>query len=189
MSQKIQASFTADPKAINTNLMAMARIRSGFYKTKIVQIRIVNDAIELMAQGITRRIKAKTEGEADVCIPIALLKSYLSSSSFGLVSFTFRQGELECGSSIYTSSAIEVMPVSLKQEYVLPINLNHISVLKYGFNNNESEISKMQLSATVQAAKRKMKSNILEALENLKQYDVKYEDLETIIINKFKNKH
>lgn len=189
MSTKIQASFTADPKAVNSNLMAMARIRSGFYKTRIVQIRIVHDAIELMGQGITRRIKAKTEGEADVCMPIALLKSYLSSSSFGLISFTFRQGELECGSSIYTSSAIEVTPVSLKQEYVLPINLNRISVLKYGFNHSDEEIHKMQLTATVESAQRKMKTKILEALEILKEYDVKYEDLEKIVINKIKNIH
>lgn len=187
MSNKLQASFTVDPKVVNSNLIAIARIGGRFSKAKIIQIRICTDAIEIITQGITKRMKANTDGEADIYLPVSLLKTYLSSSSSGLVSFTFRQGELECGSSRYSSAAIEVTPVSLRPENILPINLNRISILRYGVNNSEAEIQKMGLTGTLKVATRKMKTNILEALEFLKEYEVKYEELEELVKKKIKN--
>jgi hypothetical protein len=90
MSNNIQASFTVDIKIIHSNLAAIARIGGRFSKSKIIQIRVCTDAIELITQGITKRMKAETEGEAEVYLPASLLKIYLTSSSSGLVSFTFR---------------------------------------------------------------------------------------------------
>jgi hypothetical protein len=69
----------------------------------------------------------------------------------------------------------------------LPINLNRMSILRYEFNNSEAEIKKQELTGTVKAATRKMKTNILEALEFLKAYEVKYEELEALVKKKIKN--
>jgi hypothetical protein len=85
MPNNIQVSFTVDCKVVNSNLVAIARIGGRFSKSKIIQIRICTDAIEIITQGITKRMKAKTEGEADIFLPASLLKIYLTSSSSRLV--------------------------------------------------------------------------------------------------------
>jgi hypothetical protein len=141
--------------------------------------------IELITQGVVKRVKADTIGEGEISLPVTLLKNYLATSSVTLISFKFSAGELECGSSRYSSSAIEVFPIPINTPVVLPINLNRISILRYGLNYSAEEIEK--LTATVKAAKRKMKSTILESLELLEEYDVTYDDLENLVNRKIKN--
>ncbi len=187
MSNNIYASFTIDVKEVNKNLIAIARLTGRFSKTTTIQIRVLNRAIELSRQGITKRIEARTEGEADISLPVSLLKGYLTGSLAAYKKFVFCPGELACDASIYSSSAIKVEPVFTNPENVLPGNLNRISVLRYWLNKSEAEIEKSGLTATIEIAKRKMKTNIREALEFLYEYEVKYEDLEELVKRKIKN--
>ena len=189
MANNIQASFTVDIKEVSKNLLALSRLSGRLTKTTVIEIRVLNTAIEISSKGITKRMDAHTNGEADISLPVALLKAYLMAGSGTHRTFTFRNGELLCGGSLYTSHTITVKPVFSNMGGVIPTSLSHKSTLSYWLNKSESEIEKMGLTVTIEAAKRTMKTNILEALEHLKQYEVKYEELEEMIKMKLKNTH
>ena len=187
MSKIIQASFTIEIKELNSNLIAISRLAGRFTKSTIIQIRVLNTAIEISLKGITKRIEVKTNGEADISLPVTLLKGYLAHSSDSSKTFIFRNGELGCGSSIYSSHTIKVEPVFTTTENVLHNNLTKISILKYWLTNTEKENERLGLTATIGVAKNHLKTDIQEALFLLKQYNVVYEDLESLVKMKLNN--
>ena len=70
---------------------------------------------------------------------------------------------------------------------MLHVNLSHITLLQYGLDKSKAEIEKLNLTATIEQANRTMKTNILEALEFLKQYGATYEDLQDMVKKNLKN--
>jgi len=60
-------------------------------------------------------------------------------------------------------------------------------VLRYWINKSSKEIEAADLTAKMGLAKRKINTNILEALEYLKQYEIEYDDLEELLMKKIRN--
>jgi hypothetical protein len=188
MTNNIQVSFTVYIKEVSKNLIALSRLAGRLTKTTIIKIRVLKTAIEISFNGITKRIEANTKGEADISLPVSLLKAYLTAGSGTSKTFTFRHGELLCGGSLFSSSAIVVKPVFSDMDGVINTNLSHHSILSYWLNKSKTEIEKLGLTATIEVAKTTMRTNILEALEFLAQYDMSYEELEELIKKKIKDK-
>ena len=111
MGINIQASFRVDTKEVKDNLAALSRLTGWFSKKSIIDIRVLDQAIEMSVKGISKRIAARTEGTADICLSLSLFKTFLPANNAGFVNFLFRPGQISCGSSIYSSSVIEVTPV------------------------------------------------------------------------------
>ena len=130
MSKNIEASFNVELKELNSNLVTLSKLSGRFTKTTLVQIRVLRTGIEITSNGITKKIQCHTNVEADISLPVALLKGYLSGSNYK--TFIFRKGELGCGASIFSSSAITINPIFTNRENVLPNNLNKNTILKYG---------------------------------------------------------
>ncbi|CAN5457241.1 hypothetical protein BH11BAC3_BH11BAC3_07600 [soil metagenome] len=187
MSQIMQATFTIEIKKVKDSLIALSRMTGRFSKTTVIKIRVLNTVIEISTKGITKRIEANTNGGADISLPVILLKGYLTGSSGGYKTFTFRKGELLCNGSLFSSPAIKFEPVFSNMENVLPVNLNHVTLLQYGLSKSSFEIEKLNLTATIELAQRKMKTNLLEALEFLNQYKVNYGDLEELVKMRLKS--
>ena len=184
MGINIQASFRVDPKEVKDNLAALSRLIGRFSKKSILDIRVLHQAIEMSVKGLSKRIATRTEGTADICVPLSLFKTFLPANNAGFVKFLFRPGQISCGSSIYSSSAIEVRPVFSNTENVIPTNLKDIKVLRYWLNKSKFELEDAGLTREIALVKRTINSNILEALQFLEQYAVEYEDLETLVMNR-----
>ena len=187
MSKIIQASFTVEVKALNSTLLAISRLAGRFTKSSVIQIRVLNAAIEISSKGITKRINLNTNGEADISLPVILLKGYLTGSTDEYKTFIFRNGELGCGSSIYSSNTIKVEPVFTTTENVLHNNLSKKTILKYWLNNTEKENERIGLTATIEVAKNHLKTDLQEALFLLGEYNVVYADLEELVKSKLRN--
>ena len=141
MTKNIQSSFTVDIKVLNSNLTAISRLAGKFTKTTFIQIRVLNSAIEISLNAIIKRIEVSTNGEADITLPVSLLKSFLTNSSDYYKTFIFRNGEIGCGASIFSSNSIKVEPVFTSFENVLPNNLTKLSILKYWITNSQKTIA------------------------------------------------
>ena len=187
MTKNIQSSFTIDIKELKRNLTAISRLTGKFTKTTFIQIRVLNTAIEISLKGIVKRIEVSTNGEADITLPVSLLKSFLTDSSDYYKTFIFRNGEIGCGASIFSTHSIKVEPVFTNFENVLPNNLTKISILKYWLINTEDENERIGLTATIKLAKNRLNTDIQEALYFLNQYNVAYEDLEELVKKKINN--
>ena len=184
MFKNIEASFSVEVKELNSTLISLSKLSGRFTKTTLVQIRVLRSGIEITSKGITKKINYHTNKEADISLPGALLKGYLKGTSDLYKNFVFRNGELGCGLSIYSSSAIIVNPVFTNRENVLPNNLSKISILKYWLSNNEKENERLGLTATIEVAKHHLKTDINETLLLLKQYNIMYDDVEDLIKKK-----
>lgn len=115
------------------------------------------------------------------------MKGYLTGSTNPYKTFIFRNGELGCGSSIYSSHTIKVEPVFTTTDNVLHNNFSKKTILKYWLNNTEKENEKIGLTATIEVVKHQLKTDIQEALLLLCQYNVVYEDLEELVKKKLRN--
>lgn len=184
MSKNIAASFCVEVKELNSNLITLSKLSGRFTKTTLIQIRVLRTGIEITSKGITKKIQCHTNGEADISLPVALLKGYLTGSTDVQKSFVFRNNELGCGLSIYSSYSITVKPIFTNRENVLPNNLNKIAILKYWLSNTEKENERLGLAATIEVAKHHLKTDITETLFLLKQYNIMYEDVEDLIKRK-----
>lgn len=187
MSKNIEASFTVTVKELNSTLITLSKLSGKFTKSTIIQIRVLRSGIEITSKGITKKIQGHTNGEADISLPVALLKGYLTGSNNTDKTFVFRNGELGCGLSMYSSYAIKVEPIFTIRENVLPNNLTKKTILKYWVNNSEKENERLGLTATIEVAKHHLKTDINEALLLLGQYDIVYNDLEGLIKEKLNN--
>lgn len=187
MSKNIEASFTATIKELNSTLITLSKLSGRFTKTTIIQIRVLRSGIEITSKGITKKIQGHTNGEADISLPVALLKGYLTGSINTDKTFVFRNGELGCGLSIYSSYSIKVEPIFNTRENVLPNNLTKKTILKYWVTNTVKENERLGLTATIEVAKHHLKTDINEVLLLLSQYNVVYEDLEDLIKKKLNN--
>ena len=186
MSKIIEASFTVGIKELNSNLITLSKLTGRLSKTSIIQIRVLPTGIELSLKGMSKKIEVKTNGQADISLPVALFKTYLTNSS-DYKTFIFRNGELGCGNSIYSSDKMKVDPVFTTTENVLHNNLSKISILKYWLTNTEKENERLGLTSTIKVAKNHLKTDIQEALLVLNQYNVVYEDLEGLVKKKLDN--
>jgi len=182
----MQSSFTVKTKEIKAALADMNRIGSKFQKASMLKITVLPDTIEIATQGIIKILKAETDGLADISVPALLIKGYVSTASAATMQFTFKQGELKCGSSLFTSPAIRLETVFNLPENDLPINANRMSVLRYGANKSKEEIERLNLKSSITYANRTLNEKIYKALEHLKDYEVTFDELHELIQKKIK---
>jgi len=183
----MQSTFTINTKEIKAALIAMNRIGSKFTKASMLKITVLTDKIEIATQGITKILKAETDGLADISVPALLIKGYVSTSSSATMQFTFKQGELKCGSSLFSSPFIRIETVFNIPENDLPINATRMSVLRFEANKSKEEIERLNLGPSITYANRTLRDKIHKALEYLDDYEVTFNDLHELIQKKIKN--
>lgn len=183
----MKSTFTVKTKDLKADLSRMERVGSRFSKTSMVKISVLPETIEISKQGMSRIIKAETEGLADIMVPALLLKGYLMTATSAVLSFTFKNGAVECGSSIFSSSAITVETIFNLPENDLPINATRLSVLRFAENKSNEEIERLGLTGSIKYAKRVYLEKVQKAAELLKDYDVSFEELMELINKKIKN--
>jgi len=94
MSINIQASFKVEAKEVKDSLVALSRLTGRFSKNTFLEIRVLSNFVDLCVNGTTKRVGARTEGEADICLPLSLFKTFLSANNSGFVKFLFRPGQI-----------------------------------------------------------------------------------------------
>lgn len=77
MSKILEVYFTVDIKELNSSLIRLSKLAGKFTKTSLLEIRVLRSGIEITSNGMTKKLDAKTNGEADVTLPVALLKKRL----------------------------------------------------------------------------------------------------------------
>lgn len=177
--------FTVNTANFRYLFERILRTTGGLSKNKMICLRATHEKLELSVQGALWQTKAEVSGEGDIILPSKLLKAYLSSCSTAIISFSFRKGELQCGSSVYTTSAIDIIPLGLRPHIEIPINSTRKSLLRYVLiNHDDRTLSKKNMGTTVKNAKLALKRDIRSALEFLEKYEVTHDEIERLIMNK-----
>jgi hypothetical protein len=178
----LELSFTIDTKTFRRCLNRI--FKYNLNRNEEIKISVSDESIELFGKGVMQKLNAKTNGCGDVMLPVKLLLGYLQNFTAASISFTFRNAELECGSSIFSSSAIVVGDSLAKPDAELPINLSAKNILRFTTDKSSEEIEKAGLIKSYQSQKKKLRNKIFLASVLLKDYDVTFDDLNELIQKK-----
>jgi len=180
-----QSTFAVNRINFLDALKAIRKISPKLFNSGVAKINVLPEHIELHVVGITKYLKARTENYFDVYIPLRFLYSYASTLKLEELSFTVSKGQLQCGISTVSSPEIYIRDIFHASDDNMPINFDDFDLLKYASATPEEELIRIHLAMKVLKAKSRMKSNLTEALQQLKQYRITYEDLEKLITQKF----
>jgi hypothetical protein len=106
-----------------------------------------------------------------------LFYDFAKSNKSEFITFTFNEGELKCGSSIYSLGSIKLEKVDWNDDLDLQINYDEYSLIYEFLNNGIGFIEKHQLEQKLEKANSNLNSSINKAFELLKFYKIKKEDL------------
>ena len=179
-------TFIIDRKKFHIELLSIKKLTPKSFKAGIAQINVLPDQIELHTVGITKYFSAQTEGYVDVFVPFRLLFAYASTMTTSELKFVVKQGEIQCGSSTFSSPDVKVRPIFIADNGVLPLNANEFDLLRYAYKASESELDNFGLTKNVDKAQERLKARLTQAFDILAYYHVTYKELENLIIKKFK---
>jgi hypothetical protein len=182
----MKTTFKVDTTEINKVLKEFQKLNKRFFEKGIAKIRVMPGGIELSGEGIIKYIHGETEGLSEIFIPIKLLYTYSSTSKATEITFTIWDGELMCGSSIFTLPSIKVETWYNSSDLDLSINSNDYEILKENFFKGDDFMKKHNHLDKVEIAKKKMEISIDQAYHSLEKYRISRDDIYNLIINQFK---
>lgn len=178
--------FTVNTKTFSNALTGLLKLWSSKPKDRIISIRACGDNIKLCIPGGMTKVKAEVLGEACIITPAKLIIAYIKTTSSGSITFKFSPGQLECGSSVFHTNAIELSSLEVERDYEPEINLSHLSLVRMAYKFSPDEITHGALSILVKKDKVKFKNNIEAASDILKVYGISFDELEDFVLKKIK---
>lgn len=162
----------------------MKRFNPKYFKEGIVKIRMMVGGIELSTIGFFETVPGYTLGLAEVYVPLKLIYAFSKSCLNEEITFVFRNGELECGTSTFTYPEIIVQTWYNTPEIDLSMRPRDFELLRMGHRDLE-KLKEYKLYDEYLKAKIKMDKTIRECHGMLEMYEVSKEDIEELIVQKF----
>lgn len=180
----MQTTFKVETAYIKKSLDRIKKFNPRYFKEGIGKIRVMPGGIELSTVGVVEAIHGETVGFCEVFVPLKLLYAYVSEHKQEYITFTFREGELECGSSIFENSHITISSWYSEAELEMTVNPSELEILILG-HKNFSEILQYNLYQRYTKAKLKFEKDITECYGILSKYGITKEELEDLVALKF----
>lgn len=180
----METTFKVNRADINNVLLEFKRLQKKFYETGVAKIRVMPGGIEISGQGIYKTIHGETEGLSEVFVPLKLLYTYSSTCSTLIISFKFRDGEMQCGSSRYSLPKIKVETWFNSPDLELSINSDDFSILKEALLKGDEHMNKHNLGIRLREANAKLDISINGAFASLKGFKISKDELRNLVINK-----
>ncbi|MEI6901393.1 MAG: hypothetical protein WCL00_16065, partial [Bacteroidota bacterium] len=156
-------TFILERKKFHAELVSIKKLTPKFFKSGIALINVLPEQIELHTVGITKYFSAQTEGYVDVFVPLRLLFAYASTMSTSELKFEVKQGEIQCGSSIFSSPDIKIRFIFNADNGILPLNASEFDLLRYAYKASESELANFGLTKNVEKAQARLTERLSQA--------------------------
>ena len=179
-------TFKVDRKRLMVILNELKRLSSSLYSKGTIKIRVLINCIEVYGIGVVKYLSAETDGFYDVYIPMKLFYDFAKNNKSEFITFTFYEGELICGSSIYSLGSIKLQKVDWNEDLDLQINYDEYSLIYEFLNNGMGFIEKHNLEQKLEKANSNFNSSINKAFEFLKFYKIKKDELTNFIKQQIK---
>ncbi len=180
----METSFKVETKYINTVLLEFKKLQKKFFETGNAKIRVMPGGIEISGQGIYKTIHGETDGLSEVFVSLKLLYSFSSCCKLPTISYKFRNGELECGSSVYSLPSIKVETWYNSPDLDLTINADDFSILREALLKGDEYMKKHNLEERVKIANTKLIKSVNDAYTSLKAFRITKKEIENLIIEK-----
>lgn len=180
----MQVTFKATKKDLNRAITIVQYRNKRIKSSGLMRISVLPDAVEFFNHGVSHKVAAETEGLADVSLPDHLIEAYLDTLKLPIISFTFKPGQLICGSSIFSSPAISVEAFMSTKESPIPVNADDFTILRCCHNKEKKWLEDYELASTYKSVQSRMNYNIHKATEILALYKITAEDLKEMVRKK-----
>ena len=181
MKQALQSKFILDRKELNHALLAFKRLIKKGFDTTICNLRVMPGGVEISTPGIARSIHGETEGLYEFLVPIKILFAYSSSSTNPTMSFVFRDGQMECDRSLYSSPMIKIKNWQSTPIDELPMNYTDTDVIKLAYKKGADYLEENNLQDVYKKALNNMEVDIHSVIEVLSKYELKKQDVRDLI--------
>lgn len=182
----METIFKINTFEINKVLLEFKRLQKKYFETGIAKIRVMPGGIEISGQGIYKSIHGETEGLSEVFVPLKLLYTFSSFCKMPTISFIVRNGELQCGSSIYSLPIIKVETWYNSPDLQLSINSDDFSILKEALLKGDESMKKHNLDERVKIANTKLIKSVNDAYASLKVFKISKNDIMNLVVAKLK---
>ena len=183
----METLFTIATLDINQVLLEFKKLQRKFFESGVAKIRVMPGGIEISGQGIYKTIHGETEGLSEVFAPLKLMYSFSAYCKTKTITFTFRNGELKCGSSIYTLPSIKVETWYNSPDLNLSINADDFSILKEAMLKGDEIMKKHNLDEKVKIANTKMIKSVNDAYTSLKAFKISKAEIMELVLSKLKD--
>jgi hypothetical protein len=102
--------------------------------------------------------------------------------------FKFRNGELECGSSVFPLTSIKVETWYNSPDLDLSINSDDFSILREALLNGDEYMQKHNLDQRVKMANAKLIKSVNDSYESLKEFRITKKEIMDLVIEKLRMK-
>jgi len=181
MKQSLQSKFILDRKELNHALLAFKRLIKKGFDTTICNLRVMPGGVEISTPGIARSIHGETEGLYEFLVPIKILFAYSSSSTNATMSFVFREGQMECDRSTYSSPMIKIKNWQPSLIDELPMNYTDTDVIRLAYKKGVDYLEENNLQDVYKKALNNMEVDIHGVIEVLSKYELTKQDIRDVI--------
>jgi hypothetical protein len=182
-----KTTFKTNRKRLLIVLKELKKLSTSLYSKGNIKIRILKKCIEIYGIGVVKYIESETEGYCDVYVSMKLFYDFVSTSKNEVITFSFNEGELRCGSSMYSHISITVEKIPINEELELTINFDDYSILKEYLNKGDEFIIKHNLEPKLESANKRLNSAINGAYESLKFFKFTKDEIKLFVTNKINN--
>ena len=182
-----QTSFKTNRKRLLIILKELKKLSTSLYSKGTIKIRVIKSCIEIYGIGVVKYIESETEGYCDIYVSMKLFYDFVSTSKSEYIIFSFKEGELKCGSSMYSHLGIIVEKIPIKEELELSMNFDDYSIIKEYLNKGDDFIIKHNLESKLDSANKRLNSAIHSAYESLKFFKITKEEIKLYVTSKINN--
>lgn len=183
-----KTTFKVDRKRLLVILNELKKLSATLYSKGNIKIRILINCIEIYGIGVVKYLSAETDGHFDVYVPMKLFYDFVKTNKSEFITFTFIDGELKCGSSIYSLGSIKLEKVNWNEDLDVQINYDEYSLIYESLTNGMDFIVKHNLEQKFDKANSNLNSSINKAYEILKFYKINKDDFKRFINEQIKKR-
>jgi hypothetical protein len=142
--------------------------------------------VEFSTTGIYWCINCETVGLYEILIPIKILFAYTSHGEQATMDFTFRDGEMKCGNSIFSSPLIKLKNWSTSSGDSLKMNYSDLDIIKLAFKEGDTYLEDRYMMGAYKNILARLEEEIYSVSLILEKYGVSRMDIRNFLFDKFR---
>ena len=186
--ESIYSAFSLDRKELHKLIMMFKRHVAKKFDASICKIRVMPGGVEFSTAGIYLCLNCETVGLYEILVPLKLLFAYTSHGTQPLMSFTFREGEMTCGNSIYSSPLIKLKNWRTTSGDSLKMNYSDLDIMKLAFTEGETFLEERNMKGTYKLILEKLDEEVYSAFIILEKYGLSRMDIRNLVFEKITHK-
>ncbi|GIV33056.1 MAG: hypothetical protein KatS3mg031_0591 [Chitinophagales bacterium] len=179
----MQTTFTVSLEDFKKMITQANRIIKKIDDT-ITKISVQPESIEFEFVGIQRTLPAMTETYCDVLVPFKVLLGIAKTATTPRLTLTFKDGQMNTDKINVSHKAIKVQSLFSNKEIPLPVNPSLADILKLRKLYDKEKLIELNLMPRIESAEQELKDRLNKAAALLKDFGVKFSDLESLVNSK-----